>query len=181
MANKSPISSNLVKALAAVALVATAVFGIAIAQEILRKQDDPSVTTKEQEHQEGTVGIAEEDPTAEDTEFVKSRDLGELPEAVQAEYIKYCQIGWKGLRPGSASGTKAGGVYNNRNGVLPATNGEGETLHFKEYDVYDKMPGQNRGTERFVVSFNPDGSIRDVYYTSDHYDTFTRIIDKEHR
>jgi len=41
---------------------------------------------------------------------------------------------------------------------------------YKEYDINPKIPGKNRGAERIVI-----GSDGSVWYTSDHYVTFTRL------
>ncbi|NMA64906.1 MAG: hypothetical protein GX957_01525 [Clostridiaceae bacterium] len=43
-------------------------------------------------------------------------------------------------------------------------------VNYKEYDVNPYVKGQNRGTERIVTG--DDGS---VWYTNDHYHTFTKI------
>jgi len=43
-------------------------------------------------------------------------------------------------------------------------------VNYKEYDVNPFVNGQNRGTERIVIGDN--GS---VWYTNDHYTTFTQI------
>ena len=45
-----------------------------------------------------------------------------------------------------------------------------EGVNYKEYDIYPYIKGQNRGAERIVIG--DDGS---VWYTNDHYQTFTRI------
>lgn len=43
-------------------------------------------------------------------------------------------------------------------------------VNYKEYDVNPFVKGQSRGTERIVIG--DDGS---VWYTNDHYHTFTEI------
>ena len=43
-------------------------------------------------------------------------------------------------------------------------------VSYKEYDVNPYVKGQNRGTERIVI-----GSDGSVWYTNDHYYTFTQI------
>ncbi|MFR3730676.1 ribonuclease domain-containing protein [Lacrimispora sp.] len=45
-----------------------------------------------------------------------------------------------------------------------------EGINYKEYDINPYVKGQNRGTERIIVG--NDGS---VWYTNNHYDTFTKI------
>jgi len=161
--------------IAAVVVGISLLFGSFYVADILQP-DDPINESREQEQNN-----KEDDPSKQDTDLLKHRKLADLPAHVQESYIGYCKVSWKGLQPGASTGTKAGGVYNNRNGVLPATNSQGEKLNFKEYDVNNKIANQNRDAERFVVSFNPDGSICDVYYTSDHYDSFTRVVDDKYR
>ncbi len=43
-------------------------------------------------------------------------------------------------------------------------------VNYKEYDINPYVKGQNRGAERIVIG--DDGS---VWYTNDHYYTFTRM------
>lgn len=45
-----------------------------------------------------------------------------------------------------------------------------EGVNYKEYDANPKVAGQGRGTER--IDIGDDGS---VWYTNDHYKTFTRM------
>lgn len=52
--------------------------------------------------------------------------------------------------------------------MLPRTDGSGNPVTYKEYDVNLYLQGVNRGAERIVV-----GSHGKPYYTSDHYTTFT--------
>ena len=67
------------------------------------------------------------------------------------------------------SGYKGGGTYRN----VPTVSG-GQQLptgvSYKEYDIHPYVQGQNRGAERLVM-----GSDNSVWYTSDHYTTFTQI------
>ena len=66
------------------------------------------------------------------------------------------------------NGYKGGRVFQNdaRAGGQKLPDG----VKYKEYDVNPYIKGQNRGPERIVIG--DDGS---VWYTSDHYNTFTRI------
>ncbi len=67
-----------------------------------------------------------------------------------------------GMRQGGLPGKP--GVYGNKNGALP-TKPEG---HYTETDVW---PGTGpRGTQRLVIGRNGE-----VWYTPDHYATFTRV------
>jgi len=65
-------------------------------------------------------------------------------------------------------GYKGGRAFNNQ----PANGGQKlpDGVNYKEYDVNPYVKGQNRGTERIVTG--DDGS---VWYTNDHYYTFTKI------
>ena len=65
-------------------------------------------------------------------------------------------------------GYKGGRIYNNQ----PINGGQKlpEGIIYKEYDIKPYIKGQNRGTERIVIG--DDGS---VWYTDDHYQTFTKI------
>jgi guanyl-specific ribonuclease Sa len=74
----------------------------------------------------------------------------------------------------SMPGWKGGSVFENdgRAGgdVLPEIDAEGNAITYKEYDVWPKVPGNDRGAERVVI-----GSDKSVFYTNDHYKTFTQI------
>jgi ribonuclease T1 len=60
-----------------------------------------------------------------------------------------------------------GGVFQNREGILPAR----EAGYYREYTV--ETPGSDdRGARRIVV-----GAEGDRYYTDDHYDSFREIVD----
>ena len=96
--------------------------------------------------------------------------LDSLPENVKDSYEKYEKDGWRGHRSDQSKETKAGARYKNRDGQLPKVDQEGNEIIYREYDVNDGKPGQNRDSERFVR-----GSDGSVYYTDDHYNTFTKI------
>ena len=85
-------------------------------------------------------------------------------------YQKYEKDGWKGNVSGQTNGTKAGGIYQNRDGKLPAVGSDGNQIIYKEFDVNNKIPGQARDMERFIV-----GSDGSKYYTNNHYGTFIKI------
>jgi len=67
------------------------------------------------------------------------------------------------------SGYKGGGTYRN----IPSGSG-GQQLptgvNYKEYDINPYVQGQNRGAERIVM-----GDDNSVWYTNNHYMTFTQI------
>ncbi|MBR1819981.1 MAG: MafB family polymorphic toxin [Neisseriaceae bacterium] len=62
------------------------------------------------------------------------------------------------------SGYKGGKTFQNADNKLP------NNTTYREYDINPYVKGQNRGSERIVVGNN--GS---VYYTNDHYGSFTKI------
>jgi RHS repeat-associated protein len=78
-----------------------------------------------------------------------------------------------------ASGITPAGVPSNgrnfqndgRNGgqVLPPTDGNGNQISYREWDINPRGPG-GRGAERIVT-----GSDGSAYYTADHYRTFEKI------
>ena len=82
------------------------------------------------------------------------------------------QKGWEGgnveavLGPGYAIG---GDSYGNREGLLPKANGR----KYYECDI-DTVGYKDRGSRRIIYS--NDGLI---YYTSDHYESFTLIAGEE--
>ena len=66
-------------------------------------------------------------------------------------------------------GYKGGRTYKN----IPTEEGAQKLpdgVNYKEYDVNPYVKGQNRGAERIVIG--DDGS---VWYTNDHYYSFTKI------
>nr|WP_244491078.1 hemagglutinin repeat-containing protein [Paramesorhizobium deserti] len=54
--------------------------------------------------------------------------------------------------------------------VLPRQDSQGNPITYKEYDINPYTRGVNRGAERIVI-----GSDGNAYYTSDHYNTFTKM------
>jgi guanyl-specific ribonuclease Sa/PPE-repeat protein len=77
-----------------------------------------------------------------------------------------------GKWPGSANapGTRGGGVFADRDQLLPTTDASGKPITYQEWDVDPKAPGIGRGGERIVT-----GSDGSAWYTTDHYQTFHRI------
>lgn len=47
---------------------------------------------------------------------------------------------------------------------------DGEPITYQEFDVNNRIPGQDRDSQRFVV-----GSDGSVYYTDEHYHGFVKI------
>ena len=74
------------------------------------------------------------------------------------------ELGWNGgpleeYAPGKSIG---GGVFGNREGLLPNNH------RYHECDI--EATGKKRGEKRLVYS-----EIFEVYYTGDHYNSFTRL------
>lgn len=70
---------------------------------------------------------------------------------------------------GVAQGGRKGGpkgLFDNAQGRLPRQ----PRGYYTETDVWPRQPGRNRGVERLVF-----GKAGEVYYTGDHYRTFTQV------
>ena len=64
-------------------------------------------------------------------------------------------------------GYVGGRSFRNFEQLLPKVNVESQTIQYREWDIYPKIQGKNRGAERLVTS--SDGR---AYYTPDHYESF---------
>ena len=111
------------------------------------------------------------DRTDVDTE-IPTKDISDMPENVQRSYGQYESAGWPNVPklPEQTPGTHASGTWQNRNGDLPRTTPDGTPITYREHDVNNKNPGSTRDAQRFVT-----GSDGSVYYTDDHYSTFTKL------
>ncbi len=67
-------------------------------------------------------------------------------------------------------GYVGGRNFQNREKNLPQKNGSGKKIFYREWDVFPKTKGKNRGAERLVTG--DDGS---AWYTKNHYKSFVRI------
>jgi ribonuclease T1 len=65
-------------------------------------------------------------------------------------------------------GYEGGRQFMNRERRLPLKEHD-ETIYYREWDIYPKVKGQNRGARRLVTS------SKKAYYTADHYRTFEKI------
>jgi filamentous hemagglutinin len=101
---------------------------------------------------------------------IKSGSFDELPVNAKNAYKGYEENGWQGNYSGQAPGTAAGGKYNNFDSKLPTTDSTGNLITYKEFDVNNYVQGAERDAERFLT-----GSDGSMYYTNDHYGTFTKI------
>ena len=81
------------------------------------------------------------------------------------------KLGWTGgsLEPYAPGKCIGGDYFGNYEGILP--DDYGQTYH--ECDI-DTLGENKRGSKRIVYS--DDG---DIYYTEDHYETFTLVYDEE--
>lgn len=70
----------------------------------------------------------------------------------------------------NAPGTRGGGTFRNNEGLLPATDADGQPMTFQEWDVNPKAPNRGRDAERIVT-----GSDGSAWYTDDHYASFVLI------
>ena len=100
------------------------------------------------------------------------KDISDMPENVQHSYEQYENAGWPNVPklPEQTSGTHASGTWKNKNGDLPTTTSDGTAITYREHDVNNKSAGIIRDAQRFVT-----GSDGSVYYTDDHYSTFTKL------
>ena len=96
-------------------------------------------------------------------------NYNQLSEHEKNMFQKYEKSGWNGQVSGGPS--HAGGKYRNdgsaNSTILPTKNKNGE-ISYKEFDINQTTTG--RDSYRFIK-----GSDGSVYYTNDHYKTFTRI------
>lgn len=102
---------------------------------------------------------------------IPKKPLSELPENVQESYKKYEDVDWNGNFEGATPGTSSGKKFKNRDGLLPNVDNNGNVITYKEFDVNNLPEGAvSRDGCRFVK-----GSDGSVYYTDDHYKTFTKL------
>jgi guanyl-specific ribonuclease Sa len=106
-------------------------------------------------------GVAKSIPTSK---------IDDLSQNAQNAYKKYDNAGWKGNVSGQTSKTGAGGKWRNGELKLPTNDAKGNKIAYRKFDVNNKTSNAGRDAERFVR-----GSDGSVYYTNDHYITFTKI------
>jgi ribonuclease T1 len=68
------------------------------------------------------------------------------------------------------SGYVGGRKFGNYEELLPKKTSSGKRIYYKEWDIYPKIEGKNRGPHRLVT-----GNNKTAYYTPDHYNTFIQI------
>ncbi len=101
---------------------------------------------------------------------IPKKPISEFPNEIQDSMKKYDDVNWNSTFDNASPGTKAGGKWSNRDGQLPSVDANGNKITYKEYDVFNKSEGATRDSSRFVR-----GSDGSVYFTDDHYLTFTKI------
>lgn len=67
-------------------------------------------------------------------------------------------------------GYVGGRRFGNYEQLLPKKTANNKKINYREWDIYPKKKGQNRGAERLVTS--SDGN---AYYTADHYASFIKL------
>ena len=96
-------------------------------------------------------------------------NYNQLSEHEKNMFQKYEKSGWNGQVSGGPS--HAGGTFKNdgsrNSAILPTENKNGK-ITYKKFDINQTTTG--RDSSRFIK-----GSDGSVYYTNDHYKTFTRI------
>lgn len=70
-------------------------------------------------------------------------------------------------------GYVGGRTFRNFEELLPKKMPSGKKISYKEWDIYPKIKGKNRGAHRIVT-----GSDKKAYYTADHYKSFIDITPK---
>lgn len=114
-------------------------------------------------------GSGNPEPNNPDENGINENPLEDYPENVQEAYRRYEKYGWKNHKEQSKE-TKAGKEYKNRDKMLPEYDKQGRKINYAEFDVNNKLPNAKRDNQRFVRG--DDGS---VYFTDDHYISFTKI------
>ncbi len=89
------------------------------------------------------------------------RNAVEIPAAAY-ETLQYVQK--YNRAPKGYVGGRRFGNYEKR---LPGKTVGGARIIYREWDIYPKIPGRNRGAERLVT-----GSDQRAWYTADHYESF---------
>lgn len=68
------------------------------------------------------------------------------------------------------NGYVGGRKFGNYEGLLPKKDKNNQNINYREWDIYPKIEGKNRGAERLVT-----GSDKKAYYTKNHYQSFVEI------
>ena len=154
--------------------------------EVETETESTPVTETDEEETEPSETPSEPSETAVPTEsqaidregsYTTAEDValyiytyGELPSNFMTKN-EARDLGWEGgsLEPYAPGMCIGGDWYGNYEGMLPETNGR----EYHECDI-NTLGASSRGAERIV--FSNDGLI---YYTPDHYETFTLMYGQE--
>jgi ribonuclease T1 len=68
------------------------------------------------------------------------------------------------------NGYIGGRTFKNLEKLLPNVDANGKKIKYKEWDIYKKIKGKNRGPHRLVT-----GSDGSDYYTGNHYKSFDKM------
>lgn len=95
-----------------------------------------------------------------------------IPESAPVTTKAAPDYAWKVLRyvkthNEAPPGYVGGRTFQNLEKLLPQKSASGKTVRYREWDVFPKIPGKNRGPERIVT-----GSDGSAYYTKTHYRSF---------
>jgi len=72
--------------------------------------------------------------------------------------------------PGYVGGRRFGNFGRGGEQKLPLRDAQGRNIEYREWDIYPKIQGRNRGPERLVT-----GSDGRAWYTADHYCSYTEL------
>lgn len=94
----------------------------------------------------------------------KSNNSKEIPQ----QAINVLKFVRENNRP--LNGYVGGRKFGNYESLLPKKDKYNQNINYREWDIYPKIEGKNRGAERLVT-----GSDKKVYYTKNHYQSFVEI------
>lgn len=103
-------------------------------------------------------------PTVQPGQPAQGQSASEVPDYV-LEVLAHVR-----QNDAAPEGYVGGREFQNREKRLPQRDPSGQRIRYREWDVYPKVQGRNRGAERLVT-----GSDRSAWYTKDHYATFLKI------
>ena len=100
---------------------------------------------------------------------IPSKSIRVLPPNVRESFGFYDRRGWRGNVP-ELRNARAGRAWDNDKNQLPVRDSYGNPITYREFDVNNRLTGQSRDAQRFVV-----GSNGHIYFTDDHYTIFIRL------
>ena len=107
-------------------------------------------------------------PPAKDAPPVKPPAAKPVPPGIPEKVLKV--LAYVDKNGKAMDGYEGGRNFGNFERLLPQTDGKGQRVKYREWDVNPRRPGVNRGAERMIT-----GSDNHAYYTSDHYKSFKKI------